>query len=667
LREARAASACDHPNICTIYEIDETDDGQMYLAMAYYDGETLKERTARGALRVAAALNVAIQASQGLAPAHEAGLVHRDIKPANLILTRRGEVKIVDFGLAKLVREAHLTQTGVTLGTVAYMSPEQARGQDVDHRADIWALGVVLYEMICGRRPFLGDSAQVVLLAILESEPAPLWSPLEPLPDALEGIVMRALAKPRSERYQHMTHMLRDLVALKRLVSGESADAIDLPAVAPATSPACSSAAVTVVDAGTPSIAVLPFADLSPGRDQAWFCEGVAEEIITALAKLQGLRVVARTSAFQFKDQTPDVRHIGHALNVKHLLQGGVRMVGERLRVTVQLVDAIEGYHVWSERYDGTLQDVFEIQDRIARATVERLEVHLSGSTRLVKRPTRALEAYNLYLKGRHHLHQWSMDAIRLRLSIDCFSRAIASDASFAQPHAGLADVYMRQALTGLLPPREILPKAKEAALAALAIDETLPEAHSALGMALYMRDWDWTRAERAFEPALQLGPGSELARGRYALLLGEQGRLATGIAEARRAVELAPVSAEAHLYLIQALYVARQFTECVGVARKALELQPTYFPAVWYVGLASGAEGRTADAVSALRQVKTIPHPFTQGLYGWALGLAGEHDEARQVVEQMERRRGQGCFPAPPIAYVHLRLGMARGAVGLL
>ena len=348
LQEARAASALDHPNICTIHEINETPDGQLYLVMAYYEGETLKEKIERGPLAIDEALDIAIQIGQGLAEAHTAGVVHRDIKPANLMLTKGAQVKIVDFGLAKLAGQVGLTQTGKTLGTVAYMSPEQARGHEVDHGADLWSLGVVLYEMLAGRRPFPGEHAQSVVYAILNTEVPPLPSARAEVPADLARAVGRALTKLRGDRQGSAEELVAELRAVKRASEGHAT-------------------AQPVGEKAVPSIAVLPFANMSADPEQEYFCEGIAEELIDALARLEGLRVVARTSAFQFRGQGHDLRQIGEKLKVKTVLEGSVRKTGNRLRINAQLINADDGYHLWSERYDRKMDDVFAVQDEIAR------------------------------------------------------------------------------------------------------------------------------------------------------------------------------------------------------------------------------------------------------------------------------------------------------------
>ncbi|MFQ5641986.1 MAG: protein kinase, partial [bacterium] len=470
LHEAQAASALDYPNICTIYEIDETEDGQMFICMAYYEGATLKLLIDNCQLTIYQSIEIAIQVAQGLAKAHEQGIIHRDIKPANIMVTRDGVVKIVDFGLAKLAGVTQITRTGTTMGTVAYMSPEQTRGETVDQRTDIWSLGAVLYEMLTAQLPFRGDYEQAVVYSILNEEPEPLAELGIKVSAKLEQIVAKALAKSPDRRYQKMKEMLTDLRVLKKESEAESTKEV-LTKKKPAL-----------------SIAVLPFVDMSSQKDQEYFCDGMAEELIDAMTKIEGLQVVSRSSAFQFKGESPDIRKVGEKLNVNHVLEGSVRKAGNRLRITAQLINVEDGYHLWSEKYDREMEDVFAIQDDIARTIVSTLKIKLVGEQEapLVKRHTDNLEAYNLYLKGRYFWNKRHEGG--MQQAMEYFNQALEKDPAHALAYSGLADCFIILGFYTYLPPKEAFSKAKALAQKALEIDDTLGEAHTSLG---FVR-WDY-------------------------------------------------------------------------------------------------------------------------------------------------------------------------------
>src|SRR6184192_863717 len=525
-QEARAVVALNHPNILTVYEIGE-DRSTHYIASELIEGETLRQRLGRGRIEVGEAVDVAIQVASALAAAHETGIVHRDVNPGNIMLRPDGYVKVLDFGIAKLAEqeapaampkdEALLlveTNLGSILGTVPYMSPEQARGAQVDKGTDIWSLGVVLYEMVTGHAPFTGDTPREAMSSILEMEPPPLTRYVAHTPAELQQIISKTLRKDRKERYQsahELLEALRDLrhkmefkAELKRSTAAPKLAAFVMLAamVVGAFFALRMSRHRTVPLPPFPekSIAVLPFLDLSQAKDQEYFCDGMSEEILDALAKIDGLRVVARTSSFAFKGKNPDVSDLGKKLNVENVVEGSVRRDGNRVRISAQLINARNGLQLWSETYERELQGVFALQDEIARAIVDALKIKLA--VLLPAREQHNTEAYDLYLQGLYFSNKGSEEALRRALSF--FQRAVEKDPTFARAWTGiakvwyfLADVYVK--------PLEAYPISKEAALKALALDEKDAEAHCYLSEAKRVLDWDLAGADAELKRALQL------------------------------------------------------------------------------------------------------------------------------------------------------------------
>jgi serine/threonine protein kinase len=451
-QEARSIAALNHPNICQIFDI-----GDDYLVLEYVEGKSLSSL-----LPEQETVELAIQIATALEEAHQHGIIHRDLKPSNIMVTDKGSVKLLDFGLAKLYEQDQsksnlptadfpATQAGAILGTVAYMSPEQAQGQPADTRSDIFSFGLVLYEMLSGRRAFSGSSASETIAALLRDEPLPLK-----VSPALEKIVKRCLEKQSSARYQTMTELK---AALEKAVNQKVTASSEEP---------------------HPTIAVLPFVNMSGDKEQEYFSEGLAEEIINALTQISGLQVIARTSAFAFKGKDQDITKIAEALRVSNILEGSVRKSGNRIRVTAQLIEASKGIHLWSERYDRELTDVFTIQDEISQAITQKLKARLSGDRHSVKRPTENIEAHNLNLKGRYYLFKLTPDG--LAKSKEYFEQAIAMDPNYASPWHGLAAMYGTSGIMGFTPPWTVVEKSRRAILKALELDNNLPEAHAHLG-----------------------------------------------------------------------------------------------------------------------------------------------------------------------------------------
>ena len=512
-REAKAAAALQHPNICPVYEIDEVD-GRMFIAMAFLEGEELTKRIEEGPLSVERLLDIAIQVARGLQEAHSKGVVHRDIKPANIMDTTSGQAVLMDFGLAQLASSSSkLTQDGTTIGTSAYMSPEQTTGEKVDHRTDVWALGVVLYEMATGQAPFQGHYQQAILYSILNEQPEPITAIRAGVPTALERIADKCLAKRADERYQTVSDLLADLSALKRVSD---------------------SAASKRPSSGTtdarPSIAVLPFENRGRGDEDEYFSDGISEDITSALGKVERLQVAPRSMAFQFKGKRPTPREVGSALNVGHVLEGSVRRAGNRVRINVELIAIEEGYQVWSERYDRVMEDVFEIQDEISQAIVEKLKVKLVGREKelLAKRYTENLQAYNLCLRGRYYWYRRSLDSFRRAISF--YEQALEEDPEYALAHSGLADCHTLLGFYGPVPANQAMPRAEAAALKALQIDTDLAAAHASVGAVHALYHWDWKGADRELRRAIELDPSYAVGHLWHGILaLTPTGRLGRG------------------------------------------------------------------------------------------------------------------------------------------
>jgi len=624
IHEARAASSLDHQSICTVYEIAETEDGQMFIAMACYGGETLRDKIRRGPLKVAEAVDVALQLSRGLAKAHEKGIVHRDLKPENVMLTPDGTVKILDFGLAKLAGKHGLTRTGRTPGTVGYMSPEQVRGDVVDHRTDVWSLGVTLYEMLTGLSPFGREYEAAVMYSILNESPQPLSSFRPGLPGELQRITDKAMAKDPAERYQTISELGKDLEALAHGASPTP------PFGAPGEPAAAARAAV--------SVAVLPFANLSADPEQEYFCDGMAESITDALAQLKDLRVVARTSAFSFKGKSADVREIGRKLNVRSVVEGSVQKAGNRLRITAQLVNVADGYHVWSERYDRTMEDIFAVQDEISLAIANKLSVRVqhADEARFRRRYTENPEAYNLYLKGRWFAEKMSEDG--LNRAIEYFRQAIAKDSGFALAFAAIADAYTSLGASGFISRESVYELATSEVRKALELDPTLAEAHLALAGIKVWFDFDWAAGEREYLQALALYPYSGEVHHQYAHLLAATGRTREAATHMRRATDLEPISVLANSCAGQILYLSRAYDEAIEQLKKAVEMDPGYLAPYTWLAMSYAQQGKYAEAEEAVRGFTGHPKSgkSMRAALGYVLAVSGRRSEARQILEEL-------------------------------
>ena len=627
-REARAVSALNHPNILTIYEFGN-DSGVHFIASEFVEGKTLREITAAGRIGLADTLKITIQIASALQAAHASGIIHRDIKPENIMIRSDGYVKMLDFGLAKLTEHTsaesrnvfsddassrtHLqTQAGMVLGTASYMSPEQARGREVDARTDIFSLGVVLYELLTRRLPFTGETVNHILVSIFDKEPEPISSEGFPVPAELERITMRALAKNKNKRYQSAAELIADLEAVRKRLEFES----EIRHIADSDK---SSAAKTLIfkseapnnaEKGN-TVAVLPFVNMSRDENGDYFSDGLAEELINVLSKINGLRVAARTSAFSFKGKQTTIDEIGRVLNVASVLEGSVRIVGNRVRITVQLVKVSDGYHLWSETYDRMMDDIFAVQDDIAQSVVEELRVMLFGGERnaassevigsevanAVRGRADNAEAQRLMLLGRHFLDRTTREDTAKAIAY--FRQALDLDAEYALCWAELGRAFSIEAGRGWIPVAEGFNSSREATSRALSLEPKLAEGHAQLGRIQIAYDWDFRGAESSYRKALNLAPGSSSVLDGAAVLAYKMGKFDEALDASRRVLIQDPLSAAFWHNLGLTCHAANLLEESETAFRRALELIPQRFVTHALLSLVILDNGRNEDALA--------------------------------------------------------------------
>ncbi len=646
-QEARATSALNHPNILTVHDLG-SHDGAPYMVAELLEGGDLRTQVNSGALPRRKAIDYAQQIAAGLAAAHSKGIVHRDLKPENLFITTDGRLKILDFGLAKLTERPALptatsaatavrvdTRAGIVMGTVNYMSPEQARGQTVDARSDIFSLGVVLYEMLAGCAPFRGESAADVVVSILERDPPPLDHYAFDVSPEIERVVLRCLEKDRERRYASAQELAADLKALETAPSSKR-------------SPKPSA-----------SIAVLPFVNMSADAENEYFCDGLAEELLSTLSKIEALRVAARTSAFSFKGKEVDIRRIGQMLNVGTVLEGSVRKVGSRVRITAQLINVADGYHVWSERYDREMQDIFDVQDEISLAIVDALKVKLLGAEKaaVLKRYTDNTEAYQLYLLGRYHYRKWTVAGFKK--SIEYYEQAIEKEPNYALAFTGLYGSYSYLWFHGFLSPDECVPRMKAALTRALAIDSDLAESHLCMARLKYTYEWDWTGAEKEFIRAFELNPNYAEAHEGFGAVLSLRGRSDEAITQVKRALELDPLSLLGNMNFGWIYWGIGLYDRMHEIARKLIELEPNFFGGHQLLGLEYWSRGKLEQAISEYRTALECGSGLSPlAALGSLYGVIGEREKAQQILDQLLELSRHRNVPRYCIALVYAGMG---------
>ncbi|HEY6118514.1 MAG TPA: protein kinase [Pyrinomonadaceae bacterium] len=730
--EAYAASSLNHPNILTVHEIG-TDGDLQYIATEFVEGESLRQHITENRMELREVLDVGIQTASALAAAHQAGIVHRDIKPENIILRRDGYVKILDFGLAKLIeQQAPTTGTevpttplintdpGVVMGTAYYMSPEQARGLAVDARTDIWSIGVLLYEMVTGRRPFEGQTTSDVIAAVLKTEPPVLTSSTFNIPTELDRIVSKTLKKDREERYQAAKELALDLKSLKQRLEFEAErertdplrskndgskptnglnDSANITTQLPTEQTGAGREAQTKSSAeyiageikrhkgaavltsvvlvaalfavsyfayarysqsgkvAITSLAVLPFVNASNNPDAEYLCDGISESLINNLSQLPGVKVIARSSSFKYKGKEIDTQEVARALGVEALVMGRIVQRGDTLAISIELVNARENTHLWGEEYDRKLSDLLSVQQDISREVSEKLRLRLTGEDqkRLAKRDTENADAYELYLKGRHFLNKPTEADIRK--SIDYFQQAIDRDPNYASAYVGIAQAYgLLGGVLGFVSPRYTATQGKAAVMKALAIDETLDDAHATLAQFKLYYDWDWSAAEKEYKRTLELNPNNPTAHGGYGTYLEALGRFDEAAAERERSRQLDPVSAFTTADVGYPLYYARKYDEALEHFRKGIELDSNLSWAHLWIGQVYVQQARYDEAFNEINRAISLSEGNVRGIatLGHAYAVSGKRSEALKVLAQLQEQAKQKYVSAYFIALIY-------------
>ena len=653
VHEARTASALDHPNIGTIYEIGESD-GKFFIVMAYYEGETLKDKieSSRDGLSVEVAIDITIQIAQGLTRAHSKDIIHRDIKPANILMTKEGEIKIIDFGLAKLKGHTMLTKTGTTMGTVAYMSPEQTMGGVVDQRSDIWSLGVMLFEMLTGEQPFKGDYEQAIVYSIMNEQPEFITKIRNEVPMQMEKILEKALVKNPDKRFQSMEEMIEELnIAAEEIKEGRSRKTSLFKLGRKQRKFAYQALVVIIIaialgiyfwqsrvaEAAPVSIALLPLESFTNEAEQEWFTDSMTDALITDLAKISGIRVISRKSAMKYKGTTKPPPEIAAELGVRYVIEGSIVKMGEQVKISARLIDAHEDEYLWAEVYQRGFSNILGLQGEIAQTIASQIQVKLTPQEEQRLTVTRSVnpETHELYLKGMYYLNQYSPEGIQRGMAY--LHEAVEKNPKEPLACAGLALGYEILAHTPS-PPPDAQPQARIYTQKALELDENLAEAHLALAMIKMYADWDREGAGQSYQRALELKPSLDLAHAHYAWFLLQRGNEEAALSELYRAHELDPLNPSYPAWQGWMNYWDGRYDKAIEEALKSLELVPDFSIGLYVLGCAYVAKGMLEEAIAAHQKVASINPDFK-----WALGqtyaLAGRSNEALKIASELEGR----------------------------
>jgi serine/threonine-protein kinase len=645
--ELKLARKIAHRNVCKMYDLNEQEDTP-YITMEYVEGEDLKSFIkGSGKLTEEQTIAIAQQVCKGLAEAHELGIIHRDLKPQNIMIDKKNLAKITDFGIARSVESPGVTQTGTMIGTPDYISPEQAEGKEADQRSDLYSLGVILFEMVTGQVPFVGDTALSVAMKHKLDEPLDPRALNDLVSEDLSRIILWCLKKDKMARCQTAEELLSELTKIEKRI----------PITERAWTAEESRPETKTMSDDQNSIAVLPFINMSADPEQEYFCDGMAEEIINSLTKIKDLRVVARTSAFSFKGKNLDIREIGKKLSVGKVLEGSVRIAGNRIRITAQLINVVDGYHLWSDRYDRELEDVFAIQDDVTMAIVDNLKLKLLSQEKVavLKRDTNDVKAYNLYLKGSHYIRMYGGRGFDE--AIDYYQQALHEDPTYSMAYYGLSEVYIAMTFWGNVSPKEAVPKAKAYAKKALELDDTNGEAHGILGFIHTMHDWDWKTAEQKLKQALELSPNSAINQMYYSWLLSNVEKHEEAIAEALRAQALDPVSSFINAFVGLTFFFPGQFDRAVDELQKVIKMNPDSYLAHYHLGMVYSAQANIEGAIAEYEKAVECSDgvPFIEMLLAITYYDYGRKSEAENLFERLKQRAKQEYVP--PISFFLMNL----------